>query len=272
MVYVPAYIFILFFLITIDYFAGILIENAKPENKKIFLSLSILATCLVLFYFKYKIFVVDNIMTAAHFFSFPYMINVMQLLLPVGLSFHTFQSLSYVIEVYRGAQKAERNFGIYALYVMFYPQLVAGPIERPYNLIKQFYEKHFFEYKRVTDGLKLMAWGIFRKIVIADRLAIIVNLVYGEPGKYTGYPLIIATVLFAFQIYCDFSGYSDIAIGAAQVMGFKLMRNFDRPYFQRRFPSSGKDGTFLYPHGSEITYISLWAATGSNFGDGSSIL
>ena len=155
------------------------------------------------------------------------------LVLPIGLSFHTFQSLSYVIEVYRGHQKAERHFGIYALYVMFYPQLVAGPIERPQNLLHQFREKHYFDYDRVTDGLKLMAWGMFKKVVIANRLAIFVNQVYGAPMTYHGPAFVIATVFFAFQIYCDFSGYSDIAIGAAQVMGFKLMDNFNRPYFSK---------------------------------------
>jgi alginate O-acetyltransferase complex protein AlgI len=138
--------------------------------------------------------------------------------------------MSYTIEVYRGHQKAERNFGIYALYVMFFPQLVAGPIERPQNLLHQFREKHDFDYDRVTGGLKLMAWGLFKKAVIADRLAIIVDNVYNKPSENQGLSLIIATVFFAYQIFCDFSGYSDMAIGAAQVMGFKLMDNFNRPY------------------------------------------
>jgi D-alanyl-lipoteichoic acid acyltransferase DltB (MBOAT superfamily) len=141
--------------------------------------------------------------------------------------------MSYTIEVYRGKQKAEHNFGIYALYVMFYPQLVAGPIERPQNLIHQFYEKHYFEYTRVVEGLKLMVWGLFMKLVIADRLAIYVNSVYNNAGEHSGKTLALATVFFAFQIYCDFAGYSNIAIGAAKVMGFKLMTNFNRPYFSR---------------------------------------
>lgn len=159
--------------------------------------------------------------------------DALKLLLPIGLSFHTFQSLSYVIEVYRGHQKAERNFGIYALYVMFYPQLVAGPIERPKNLLHQFYEEHYFDYQRVVDGLKLMLWGLFKKVVIADRLSVLVNEVYGNPSGHQGFLLVIATVFFAFQIFCDFSGYSDMAIGSAQVMGFKLMDNFNRPYFSK---------------------------------------
>jgi D-alanyl-lipoteichoic acid acyltransferase DltB (MBOAT superfamily) len=155
----------------------------------------------------------------------------LKIILPIGLSFHTFQAMSYTIEVYRRKQKAERHFGIYALYVMFYPQLVAGPIERPQNLLHQFREKYVFEYDRVLEGLKLMLWGLFKKITIADRLAIYVNAVYNNPHQHNGKSFAVATVFFAFQIYCDFSGYSDIAIGVAKVMGFKLMTNFNRPYF-----------------------------------------
>ncbi|WP_246138946.1 MBOAT family O-acyltransferase [Mucilaginibacter frigoritolerans] len=141
--------------------------------------------------------------------------------------------MSYTIEVYRGNQKAERNFGIYSLYVMFYPQLVAGPIERPQNLLYQFRKKHDFNYQRIADGLKLMAWGLFKKVVIADRLSIVVNKVYDNPHKFHGLSFVIATIFFAFQIFCDFSGYTDIAIGAANVMGFKLMKNFNRPYHSK---------------------------------------
>jgi alginate O-acetyltransferase complex protein AlgI len=154
-----------------------------------------------------------------------------ELLLPVGISFYTFQSLSYSIDVYRGVRPPEKHLGIFALYVAFFPQLVAGPIERATTLLPQLRKTHEFDYERVTDGLKLMAWGMFKKVVIADRLAILVNTVYQNPTDYQGVPLIIATYFFAFQIYCDFSGYSDIAIGAAQVMGYKLMDNFKRPYF-----------------------------------------
>lgn len=233
MAFIPIYILILAATILIDYFAGIFIENAEGKNKKRYLLMSILSTCAVLFIFKYFNFFNNNIASLAKLIHWNYPIGGLSLLLPIGLSFHTFQSLSYVIEVYRGHQKAEHNFGIYALYVMFYPQLVAGPIERPQNLLHQFYEKHSFNYIDITNGLKLMAWGFFKKVVIADRLAILVNQVYNHSSNYEGLPLIIATVFFAFQIFCDFSGYSDIAIGAAQVMGFKLMKNFDRPYFSK---------------------------------------
>jgi D-alanyl-lipoteichoic acid acyltransferase DltB (MBOAT superfamily) len=141
--------------------------------------------------------------------------------------------MSYTIEVYRGVQKAERHFGIYALYVMFYPQLVAGPIERPQNILYQFYEKHYFNIQRVLEGLKIMCWGLFKKVVIADRLTIYVDQVYNHPNNHHGFELIVATLFFAVQIYCDFSGYSDIAIGAAKVMGFDLMINFRKPYFSK---------------------------------------
>ena len=235
MSFIPAYIAILGLTVLIDYFAALWIETPRISvaKKKIVLITSILSTCFVLFVFKYFDFFNTNFAAIAQLFGWNYSIAALKVILPIGLSFHTFQSLSYVIEVYRGNQKAERHFGIYALYVMFYPQLVAGPIERPQNLLHQFYAIHTFDYRRVTDGLKLMLWGMFKKIVIADRLAIAVNQVYGSPHDYTGCPLIVATVFFAFQIYCDFSGYSDIAIGAAQVMGFRLMDNFNRPYFSK---------------------------------------
>jgi D-alanyl-lipoteichoic acid acyltransferase DltB (MBOAT superfamily) len=231
--FIPKYILILFFLIIVDYSAGILIENARGRKRKFFLILSIIANCLILFAFKYFNFFADSVGNLAKLIHWNYSLETLSLILPIGLSFHTFQSMAYTIEVYRGKQKSERNIGIYSLYVMFYPQLVAGPIERPQNLIHQFYEKHYFEYKRITEGLKLMLWGLFKKIVIADRAALIVDQVYNNVYDYQGLSLIIATVLFAFQIYCDFSGYSDIAIGSAQVMGFKLMKNFNQPYLSK---------------------------------------
>jgi len=233
MAFIPAYVLILFVLIVIDYWVALEMEKLPIKQKKPFLILSILATCLALLIFKYFNFFSANVGGLAHLIGWNYPITTLQIILPIGLSFHTFQSLAYIIEVYKGEQKAERNFWVYALYVMFYPQLVAGPIERPANLLHQFYERHDFDYQRVTDGLKLMAWGLFKKVVIADRFAIYVNQVYGTPTYFHGPALVLATLLFAFQIYCDFSGYSDIAIGAAQVMGFKLMDNFNRPYFSR---------------------------------------
>ena len=230
MSFVPVYIFILVFTIIIDYFAGILIENSAGRNRKLFLILSLIANIGVLVFFKYYNFLNENIDFILGKMKLSNPLPFSSILLPIGLSFHTFQAMSYTIEVYRGNQKAERHFGIYSLYVMFYPQLVAGPIERPQNLLHQFREKFDFNYDRVTSGLKLMAWGLFKKVVIADRLALVVDSVYSNPKEQNSLTLIIAVIFFSFQILCDFSGYSDIAIGAARVMGFKLMRNFNSPY------------------------------------------
>ena len=235
MAFIPYYIAILGVTIVIDYVAGLWVSDPRLSNgqRKSVLTASVVSTCLVLFVFKYFNFANANLAALARTLHWNYPVAALAVALPIGLSFHTFQSLSYVIEVYRGQQAPERNFGIYALYVMFYPQLVAGPIERPQNLLHQFRQPHVFEYGRVTNGLKLMLWGLFKKVVIADRVAIAVNQVYHAPQDYTGLPLILATVFFALQIYCDFSGYSDMAIGAAQVMGFRLMDNFNRPYFAK---------------------------------------
>ena len=232
MAFIPKYIFILALTITIDYFAGRFLEKLH-KNRKIFLSLSILSNIGLLFIFKYFNFFNENIVHIANFFNWNYPIQSLKIILPIGLSFHTFQSLSYIIEVYRGNQKAEKNFGIFALYVMFYPQLVAGPIERPQNMLHQFHIDHKFDLYRIADGLKLMLWGMFKKVVIADRLALFVNQVYNNPTEHTGLSILIATFFFSIQIYCDFSGYSEIALGSAKVMGFNLMINFDKPYLSR---------------------------------------
>lgn len=233
MVYVPSYILILALLIVVDYSAGLLIEYSSDKYKHYFLIGSIISTCGVLFIFKYFNFINANISHLAALLHWNYSYTALTLLLPIGLSFHTFQSLSYVIEVYKGHQKAERHLGIYALYVMFYPQLVAGPIERPQHMLHQFREKYSFEYQRVVEGLILMAWGLFKKVVIADTLANLVTTVYDHPANFHGAVLVMATIFFSIQIYCDFSGYTDIARGAAKVMGFNLSLNFNHPYISR---------------------------------------
>jgi len=231
MAFVPVYILILGFTILVDYVAGLLIENAAGRRRGWYLALSVLANVGVLAVFKYWNFLATNVNDVFLLFDPQIQVPLLALLLPIGLSFHTFQAMSYTIEVYRGTQPAERNLGIYALYVLFYPQLVAGPIERPQNLLHQFREVHQFDADRVSAGLGRMLAGLFKKLVIADRLAIVVNGVYGDPTAYSAGTLLLATWLYAVQIYCDFSGYSDIALGAANVMGFRLMENFDRPYF-----------------------------------------
>ncbi len=235
MYFIPAYILILFVTIIVDYIAGIYLEDtAEPLRKKFYLACSIVANVGVLAIFKYYNFFLDNANELSSVLSgHPTALKYLGIALPIGLSFHTFQAMSYTFEVYYGRQKAERHFGIYALYVMFYPQLVAGPIERPQNVLHQFYEKKYFEYGRVSEGLKMMLWGLFKKIVIADNLSVMVNHAYENPDQQSGLTLLIASYFFAFQIYCDFSGYSDIAIGAARVMGFNLMENFRTPYIAK---------------------------------------
>lgn len=228
MAFVPVYILILFGTIIIDYFAGILIAKTDGKKRKYYLIISLIANIGVLFVFKYYNFFIDNINDISGV-NLPFL----KILLPIGLSFHTFQAMSYTIEVYRGNQKAEKHFGIYALYVMFYPQLVAGPIERPQNILHQFHEKKYFSYANIVNGLKLIAWGMFKKVVVADRLAIYVNEVFDHQLNYEGLPVIIACVFFSLQIYFDFSAYSNIAIGTAKTLGFDLMINFRMPYFSR---------------------------------------
>lgn len=232
MVFKPIYILILGFTIVIDYFAGLFIEKSEGKRRRNWLIISLIANIGVLAIFKYYNFFFHFVPNAIWEVNMERLgVPYLWIALPVGLSFHTFQAMSYTIEVYRGNQKAERHFGLYSLYVMFYPQLVAGPIERPQNILHQFKEKKFFDYERVVSGLQLMAWGIFKKVVIADRLAAFVDKVYDSPENYQGPSVFLATFFFSFQIYCDFSGYSDIAIGSAKIMGFDLMKNFEKPYF-----------------------------------------
>ncbi|GAB3991367.1 MBOAT family protein [Spirosoma daeguense] len=260
MVFKPAYFLILLFTIIIDYIAGIWIEKTTGPARKWLLIISLISNIGILAFFKYLGFFTENVsllfeklnmpgiasevmfqgnrlfIKVLHFFGQDdiksFKENVISIL-PVGLSFHTFQAMSYTIEVYRGNQKAERHFGIYALYVMFYPQLVAGPIERPQNVLWQFHKTFPYDAENVKAGLMQMAFGLFKKLVIADRLAMLVDHTYGHPDQHNGLTLLVATVFYTFQIYCDFSGYSDVAIGAARVMGFNLMENFRTPYLSQ---------------------------------------
>ncbi len=228
------YIFILLGTIIIDYYAGIKIECANSNSKKRnYLILSLIANIGVLMVFKYYNFVNENVSSLGNLLGFKNYLPSLNIILPIGLSFHTFQAMSYTIEVYRGKQKAEKHFGIYSLYVMFYPQLVAGPIERPQNIISQFHQPVKFNYQNVTDGLKLIGWGLFKKIVIADRVCEYVNVLYQDPTSFHGLQALIPVCLFSYQIYCDFSGYSDIALGTAKVMGYDLMVNFNNPYYSK---------------------------------------
>lgn len=225
--FVPKYLLILFAIILIDYFAGIAIEKKQGLPRKWILWISILANLSILIYFKYFNFIIENL--ALYFKSLDGLL--LHVVLPIGLSFHVFQSLSYTIEVYRGHQKAERHLGIYAVYVLYFPQLVAGPIERPQNLLSQFHKSHQFDLERWYSGLGLIFAGLFKKVVVADTLSLLSNQVFKDPSGYGAFSLWIALTFFGFQIYCDFSGYSDIARGVSRILGIELMKNFDHPYW-----------------------------------------
>ena len=233
MLFSPYHILIAGSMILVSYGAGILIERSDGNKKKAFLIAGMTAIFMFLFVFKYFNFFLDSVSAAALLFNVTFSTGALTLLIPVGISYIAFQVASYLIEVHRGGQAAERHFGIFALSVLFFPKILSGPIERPQDLLHQFHERHDFDAERIADGLKLMAWGFFKKVVVADRLAIIVNHVYGRVGEYSGFPLFLAVVIFAFQLYYDFSGYTDIALGSARVLGFRLTQNFDRPYSAR---------------------------------------
>ena len=226
MAFVPVYILILAFIIVVDYVAGLMIERSEGSHRRAYLVASLVANIGTLAVFKYYNFFVEQVQAVIPSAHLP----LLSLLLPIGLSFHTFQAMSYTIEVYRGRQRAERHFGIYALYVMFYPQLVAGPIERPQNLLHQFREVHHFDLDEVVIGLRQMMWGFFKKVAVADRLAVAVDIAFGQPRARSALELVLGAILFTVQLYADFSGYSDIALGSARVMGFRLSKNFNRPY------------------------------------------
>ena len=236
------YALLLLFSTVVTYISGIVLGRIKESEVEAAVKKRRMNLCVagsfainlgVLFWFKYFDFAVDNINYVLAKFNLTILNPSFDIILPVGISFFTFQALSYTMDVYRGDIKAERNFLKYALFVSFFPQLVAGPIERSKNLLKQIDEDHPFDYRMFCDGIYLMLWGYFLKMVLADRIAIVVDQVYGDISQYGGMYVVIATVLFAFQIYCDFAGYSTIAMGAAKVMGFRLMENFNAPYMSQ---------------------------------------
>lgn len=233
----PVYALLMLTSTFITYLSGLLIdrenklEKENIKRKKLWVALSLILNLSILFFFKYFYFAVDNINVILSAIHVELIQPKFDIILPVGISFYTFQALSYTIDIYRKEVYAERNFLKYALFVSFFPQLVAGPIERSKNLLVQISEKHSFNYERMRDGLLLMLFGFFLKMVVADRAAILVNFVFDNYEAYAGIEIFIAAVAFAIQIYGDFAGYSAIAIGAAQVMGFRLMENFKRPYF-----------------------------------------
>lgn len=224
------YLCLILLSVFVTYSSGILMEK-KPPVKKFILFASLFINLLILVFFKYSNFIGGTINSIGSLFGTNKIVPEFNILLPVGISFYTFQALGYSMDVYRGTLKAERNLLTYTLFVTFFPQLVAGPIERSTNLLPQFKSDYKFDYARVTDGLKLSAWGLFKKIVISDYLALYVNGIYNNLPGATGASVLLATFYFSIQIFCDFSGYSDIAIGVSKILGFSLMKNFNKPYF-----------------------------------------
>jgi len=228
----PAYALFLIISTLIDYYCGLQMGKSKIlKERRLYLLLSLFSSLGLLFGFKYLDFFNASIKAFLQPFNIFYDVPILNIAAPVGISYYTFKKLSYVINVYRENQDPERHIGKFALYVSFFPEITAGPIDRPKALLSQFNSVYTFDYSRVTNGLKLMVWGMFKKVVIADRLAVFVNLVYDHPHDYQGFTLVVATLFFSIQIYADFSGYTDMAIGMAQVMGYNLMDNFNRPYF-----------------------------------------
>jgi D-alanyl-lipoteichoic acid acyltransferase DltB (MBOAT superfamily) len=218
----------------LDYSVGrqlALTELAK--KRKILLWISILVNLGFLGFFKYYNFFVDNFVAAFSFFGTPIKPNTLNIILPVGISFYTFQTLSYTIDVYRKRLEPTEDIVAFAAFVSFFPQLVAGPIERASNLLPQFYKKRQFDYAKAVNGMRQILWGFFKKIVIADNCAVYANEIFNNSSEYSGSTLFMGALFFTFQIYGDFSGYSDIAIGTSRLFGFNLMQNFSFPYFSR---------------------------------------
>lgn len=225
------YTLLMLFSTVVTYISGLVIQNEKYKKKAVFMSFFINLT--ILFFFKYFNFFNNNLKSIFSIFGKDYSISNLNILLPVGISFYTFQALSYTMDVYRGDIKPEKNFGKYALFVSYFPQLVAGPIERSTNLLPQLQKETRFKYENLKSGLLLILIGFFKKVVVADRAALLVNNVYSNLDNVPSISVIIASIFFSIQIYCDFSAYSDIARGTSRVLGIELMKNFDTPYYSK---------------------------------------
>jgi len=230
----PAYILLILFSTIVDYWVAIfLVKFNENWKRNLLLGISLSANLGLLFYFKYFNFFNVAVADTLQLFGQSYHYSVMDILLPVGISFYTFQTLSYTIDVYNNRMVPVRHFGFFALYVSFFPQLVAGPIERPQNLFPQLLKLDKIKSQNLVRGCRLILWGLFKKMVIADRAAYFVNELFGNANDYHGFSVVLAMIFFSFQIYCDFSGYTDIAIGAAKIFGVDLMKNFRMPYFSK---------------------------------------
>lgn len=235
MFWMPSYAILLVFSTLIVYLSGLqMAATIIRQKRKAYLWISVGANLGLLFFFKYFNFFSDSFQGLSSALGLAINSPNLTVLLPVGISFYTFQAIGYSIEVYHGRQKAETHFGRFALFISFFPQLVAGPVERSKNLIPQLNKLDAkFDYSRVSSGLKLILWGFFKKVVVADNIGMLVNEIYDKPELYGGFQFVIASILFGFQVYCDFSAYSDIAIGTARIMGVKLMLNFRTPFFSK---------------------------------------
>ena len=229
----PVYALLILTSTVLTYLCGLLVERFQSDKrkKKLFLTLSLLINFSILFIFKYYNFINDSVWEVMSSLGIQWSVPNFDLLLPVGISFYTFQAVGYTIDVYRGTIPAERNFFTYALFVSFFPQLVAGPIERATNLLPQFHKEHTLEYDNILSGFRMMLWGYFMKLCVGDRLATYVDAIFNNLPNHNGTSILLASAFFAVQIYCDFGGYSNIARGVARMMGYELMENFHRPYF-----------------------------------------
>ncbi len=233
MVFVPKYILILFLIIIVDYIAALTIERVDGKLKLFYLVASLTANIGLLAFFKYFNFFNENLVSVFSLFGKEFHPINLNIILPIGLSFHTFQSMSYTIEVYRGKQKAETHLGYFANYVLFFPQMVAGPIERYETLGNELKNVHKPVYQNFSDGFKLILFGLFIKMAVADNIAPYINQIYADPLKYNSYEVLLSVFLFSFQIYADFFGYSTIALGCARLLGINIMNNFKTPYLAK---------------------------------------
>lgn len=228
------FLILILFSTVLDYLVGLYLHKEEnPFRRKLLLVVSVCANLGLLGFFKYFNFFISNFSAAFTFFGYPLHLGTLSIILPVGISFYTFQSLSYTIDVYRKKIEPTKDFITFAAFISFFPQLFAGPIERAAHLLPQFINKRVFKYQNAVDGLRQILWGVFKKVVIADASAYYVNMIFANIPGYSGSTLLVGIILFSFQIYGDFSGYTDITLGVARLFGFDLMKNFSFPYFSR---------------------------------------
>jgi alginate O-acetyltransferase complex protein AlgI len=261
------FLLLILFSTIVDYSVGIgLLKQENKTKRKILLGTSILVNLGFLGFFKYYNFFLDNFITAFSFFGTEIKANSLNIILPVGISFYTFQTLSYSIDVYKRKLEPTKDFIAFSAFVSFFPQLVAGPIERARNLLPQFYKKRTFDYSKAVDGMRQILWGLFKKIVIADNCAVFADQSFNNSNDYSGSTLVLGAIFFAFQIYGDFSGYSDIAIGTARLFGFNLMQNFAFPYFSRDIAEFWRRWHIsLSTWFRDYLYIPLGGSRGTNY-------